>query len=74
MFFRVLQKVLYHEKSKMKFAWHRGNGKLDRILRSRFESSLVTSLIESCDWCVIYEPETKFCANQHQLKMTSSTK
>ena len=27
----VLHKVLYHENSKMRFLWHRHNGKIDRI-------------------------------------------
>ena len=31
MFFHVLHKVLYPENNKMRFPWHRGNEKIDRI-------------------------------------------
>ena len=31
MFFRVLHKVLYRGNSKIRFLWHRDNGKIDRF-------------------------------------------
>ena len=42
-FFRVLPKVLYHGINKMRFIWHRDNGKVDSISRSQFKLCLSTS-------------------------------
>ena len=35
-FFHVLHKVLHRKNSKMRFPWHRDNGKIDRISQSQY--------------------------------------